>query len=95
MNRKNRAPKAAAILIYCPHCRARGKARTSKEMSLTMREITFVCTNEKCGHVWVSTLEAARTLSPSSTPNLAVKLPLSPHINRADLLAQLSEPETA
>lgn len=58
-----------------------------------MREITFVCTNLKCGHVWVSTLEAARTLSPSAIPNREVKLPLSSHINRIDLLSQLNEPE--
>lgn len=83
------------VSMNCPHCRANAIARTSKEMSITMREITFVCTNEKCGHVWVSTLEAARTLSPSAIPNLAVKLPFSPHINRVDLLSQLSEPETA
>jgi len=84
------------ISMHCPHCRARGVGRTSKELSVTMREITFMCINEKCGHVWVATLEAARTLSPSSIPNLMVQLPLSPHINRVDLLTQLNdEPGTA
>lgn len=81
------------LTMHCPHCRARTRVRTSKEVSLTMREITFTCTNHICGHVWVSTLEAARTLSPSSVPNLLVRIPLSAHINKSDLMKQLTDPQ--
>lgn len=58
-----------------------------------MREITFACTNHVCGHVWVSTLEAARTLSPSSIPNVSIRIPLSRHIQKSDLLKQLTDPQ--
>ncbi len=78
------------LSTYCPHCRSRANARTSKEMSLTMREITFVCKNLQCGHIWVATLEAARTLSPSAIPNLAVKLPMSRHIDPEKLQMSLA-----
>ena len=49
-------------------------------MSLTFREITFQCANPECGHTYVVNMEFARTLSPSAVPNLALQLPLSPHV---------------
>lgn len=78
------------LSTHCPHCRHRAVARTSREMSITMREITFVCKNLQCGHIWVATLEAARTVSPSAIPNLAVRLPLSPHIDPKKLQLSLA-----
>lgn len=82
------------VTMHCPHCRSRARVRTSKEVSLTMREVTYVCTNNACGHVWVATLEVARTLSPSSTPNLSIRIPLSTHIERKSLIKQLEEPQS-
>ncbi|MCA8258694.1 ogr/Delta-like zinc finger family protein [Burkholderia sp. AU31624] len=79
------------ILNRCPHCRTRATARSSREMSLTFREITFQCANPECGHTYVVNMEFARTLSPSAVPNLALHLPLSPHV-RERLAAQLELP---
>ncbi|BCB23182.1 transcriptional regulator [Burkholderia phage FLC5] len=68
------------ITLACPHCRSRVIARTSRELSTTMREIVFVCVDYTCGHTFVAQLEAVRTLSPSAKPNEAISLPLSPHV---------------
>lgn len=78
------------ISAHCPHCRSRATARTSREMSATMREITYVCKNLECGHVWVAVQEAVRTLSPSAIPNLEIKLPMSPHIDPQKLQLSLA-----
>ncbi|WP_429391772.1 ogr/Delta-like zinc finger family protein [Robbsia andropogonis] len=77
------------ILNRCPHCRTRATARTSRDLSMTMREVIFQCNNAECGHTYVVTMEFARTLSPSAMPNLALNLPLSPHV-RERLIEQLA-----
>lgn len=62
----------------CPHCRQRAQVRTVKDLSPTMRWVYFLCTNLVCGHSWVATLEADRTISPSGTPDPNVVLPIMP-----------------
>ena len=79
------------ILNRCPPCRTRATARSSRDMSLTFREVTFMCNNPECGHTYVVNMEFARTLSPSAMPNLSLKLPLSPHV-RERLAEQLELP---
>jgi hypothetical protein len=76
------------ITLRCPHCRSRVVARTSRELSLTMREIVFVCMDYECGHTFVAQLEAVRTLSPSGKPDPEIGLPLSPHV-RERVMRQL------
>lgn len=46
-----------------------------------LREVTYQCRHLLCGHIWVCTLEAVRTLSPSAMPSPDVSLPLSRHIH--------------
>lgn len=79
------------ILNRCPHCLTRATARSSRDMSLTFREVTFQCNNTACGHTYVVNMEFARTLSPSAMPNLELNLPLSPHV-REQLAKQLELP---
>ncbi|MYM70508.1 transcriptional regulator [Pseudoduganella sp. FT55W] len=68
------------ISIPCPHCDARATARSSRQLSKTLREIYYQCTDVECGHTFVASLEATRTLSPSSKPRTEVRLPLSPAV---------------
>ncbi|WP_092006205.1 ogr/Delta-like zinc finger family protein [Paraburkholderia lycopersici] len=68
------------ITLRCPHCNGRATARTSRELSRTMREIVFMCEDPECAHSYVAQLEAVRTLSPSAKPDPAVLLPISPHV---------------
>lgn len=67
------------ITIRCPHCKARAIARSSRELSATMREIVYACLDPECGHTYVAQLEAVRTLSPSAKPQSEVRLPISQH----------------
>jgi hypothetical protein len=41
-----------------------------------------------CGHIYVVNMEFARTTVPSAIPNLALNLPISPHV-RDRLVKQL------
>lgn len=71
-----------SITIRCPHCNGRSIARSSRELSGTMREIFFQCLDVECGHTYVAQLEIVRTLSPSGKPNSAVRVPMSPHVHK-------------
>ena len=64
------------IVICCPHCESKAVARSSQQMSATLREITYQCTDVYCGHTYVANLEIVRTLSPSAKPNAAIDLPV-------------------
>ncbi|WP_080404940.1 ogr/Delta-like zinc finger family protein [Burkholderia ubonensis] len=79
------------ILNRCPHCRMRATARSSREMSITFREITYQCNNLECGHTYVVNMEFARTLSPSATPDPSLNLPISAHV-RERLVRQFEPP---
>lgn len=66
-----------AVNIRCPHCDGTSKARSSRQLSKTMREIFYICMTPECGHTYVATLEVVRTLSPSAQPNPDINLPFS------------------
>lgn len=42
-------------------------------------EITYMCKNPECGHIFVAGLEVLRTLSPSAIPDPSVHIQLSKH----------------
>lgn len=69
--------------ICCPICRTRAVSRTSRELSLTLREITFRCDNDLCGHVYVANLEVVRSVVQSALSNPEVNIPLSPRARLA------------
>lgn len=70
------------ITIRCPHCNSRAIARSSRELSATMREIVFMCIDPECGHTYAANLEVVRTLSPSAKPKKEVRLPISAHVRQ-------------
>lgn len=71
------------IGLPCPHCNHRVRAAKSRTMSPMFKEITYMCQNPDCGHVFVAGLEVLRTLSLSANPNAAVQIPLSQHARDA------------
>lgn len=89
------ADRYMRITTCCPHCRTRAVAIDSREMSRTMREITYRCSNYRCGHVYVASLEVLRTVSLSALPATDVDLPLCDHIRRERLALQLARADTA
>jgi hypothetical protein len=42
-------------------------------------EITYMCKNPGCGHIFVTGLEVLRTLSPPAIPDPGVNIQLSKH----------------
>ncbi|SFE09629.1 ogr/Delta-like zinc finger family protein [Paracidovorax konjaci] len=79
---QGRKLKNEGTRMACPHCDAQAEIRTSRVVSKTMRELIYACTNVECGHTFVAATEVLRTLSPSATPDPAVNIPLSSHVNR-------------
>jgi hypothetical protein len=69
--------------VKCPHCGKFARGRSSDVLTPTYREVRFECTNDDCGHVWVSGLEVLRTLCPSDTPNPDIQIPLAAAIRTA------------
>ncbi|MEJ2800900.1 ogr/Delta-like zinc finger family protein [Comamonadaceae bacterium PP-2] len=80
------------ISIRCPHCQANALAIDSREMSPTLREVTYRCRNYRCRHGYVAQLEIVETVSLSSMPARDIRLPLSRHIlTSSGMLMQLHE----
>lgn len=75
--------------LECPHCERPSIIRSSRRMSKLTREIAYCCLNPECGHTFVAMTEIVRTLSPSATPDPSVHLPLSSHVRRDLLRAQM------
>jgi len=85
---------------HCPHCARPAMARTSRQITPTLRETTWVCRNEYCGHVFVTMTEAVRTLSPAAIPNPMINLPFTPRLapdpgGQLDLYADPDPPESS
>ncbi len=63
-------------VTLCPHCGQRCYTLNSEQITLTYREFRYVCSNAKCGHIFVAALTPVRTLVPSSLPNPEIIIPL-------------------
>lgn len=82
MSRENR------IRLSCPHCGSYLRIHHSEQHTLLCREAWLRCTNDDCGWAGAMILEIARTITPSLSPNPAVRLPISDQA-RKSLLSQL------
>lgn len=71
------------IGLPCPHCDHAVRAVKSRTMSAMFKEITYMCQNPDCGHVFVAGLEVLRTLSLSALPKADVRIPVSQHARMA------------
>lgn len=78
----------------CPHCGAWGIVSTSRPQSATVAHLYVICGNHECGHTWRASLVADVTLSPSSTPNPQVILPMASHIRRDQVVAHMQHSGT-
>ena len=76
--------------ISCPHSNWPATVRTSETVSELTRKTTYSCTNWECGHNFKTLEEIVCSLTPSSTPNPAIHLPLSSHVRRGLLQRQLT-----
>lgn len=62
--------------LYCPHCRARGLVRSSKQVTGQHRDMYYQCCNIACGHTWRASLAYDYGIVPSAIPDPRVNLPL-------------------
>jgi hypothetical protein len=81
--------------LRCPHCSHLGTIVATKVLSSTVSHHYVRCSNFECGHTWRASTEADLTLSPSSTPDPTVVLPLSSHIRRDVLAHQIRSGDSA
>lgn len=84
-----------AMRLQCPHCKHPCVIRTSEQITVLTRQSVYCCVNAECGHTFVANTEIVRTLSPSATPDPSVNLPLSTHVRRDMLRAQLDHAASA
>ncbi len=75
--------------MMCPHCKDWAYTRSSSQVTNTTRESFYMCRNFECGHTFSVVSTINRTISPSATPDPAVVLPMSTHIQRQLLQHQL------
>jgi len=80
------------MAFTCPHCDSVANTRSSRMLSVKLREAFCQCSNLYCGHTFVTLTEVVRTLSPSATPNPLVFIPRGkagapPDERQLDLLA--------
>lgn len=61
----------------CPHCGSKVIIRHSQVENPLLKTLYGQCQNLECGWTGRAHLEWAATISPSATPNPAIKLPLS------------------
>lgn len=73
-----------SIRTNCPHCGSYSAARSSREISLVMREINYQCMNTRCGYTFVALLQIVRGLSPPAVENSAVSVPMSRRVVAGD-----------
>jgi len=77
----------------CPHCKGPSKIRSSQQVTPAYFEQLRYCENPLCGHIWIDGIEAVRTLSPSAIPDAEIHIPLSRHIRRDQVAAQMKQSE--
>lgn len=73
----------------CPHCKSKAVYSKSTELTPCYRRITFRCSNDDCGHIFVCGLNVEYTNTLSSIPDPTIRIPLSKHIKKYALAAQL------
>jgi len=80
--------------IACPHCHARMRTITSRQLSTLVREIYFDCMNVDCSHRCVAQLGIVRTLVPSLIPDALVSLPIVARRANDIVVAPATQPTT-
>lgn len=61
----------------CPDCGSKCNTLKTNQLSPLCREITYICSNDDCEHIFVAQIVPVRTISRSSRPNPETALPMA------------------
>lgn len=64
---------------HCPHCQSLAKQLRSRQVTPVYREVTYMCNNQECGHIFLAGVGIVRTIMPSKIPNPDIQIPVSAH----------------
>jgi hypothetical protein len=94
---KHHQPKPAKFRLHikCPNCGSPSKAFKIRQLSEVTTEIGYDCLSESCGARFVFTGEVSRYLSVPAFINPRVNVPLSPVVQRRQLVEALESIGTA
>lgn len=88
-------PTAFRLHIKCPNCGSPSKAFKVRQLTEVTTEIGYDCLSESCGARFVFTGEVSRYLRVPSFLNPRVKVPLSPVVERRQLVEAIEHMGTA
>jgi ribosomal protein S27E len=91
------SPKPAAFRLHirCPNCGTPSKAFKVRQLSEVTTEVCYDCQSESCGARFVFTGEVSRYLRVPGFVNPRVNVPLSPIVERRQLIEALENMGTA
>lgn len=84
-----------SLHIRCPHCAKQATAFKGRPLTAITTELAYRCTDESCGCTFVVTAEVCRMLSLPPQLNSQVNVPLSPIIQRRQIINALELAGTA
>ncbi|MCW2395152.1 MULTISPECIES: ogr/Delta-like zinc finger family protein [unclassified Sphingobium] len=61
----SRGEKRRLPIVRCPVCNERAMVRTSEEITPTLRQLYYLCSNFKCSMRWRAALQVEEIISPS------------------------------
>lgn len=70
----------------CPDCGAPLAKRDSRMMSPLVARTLIICKNITCGATFTGLEEIVYRLSPPSNPNPEIKIPMSPHAVKVEII---------
>jgi len=77
------APGTSRMVIMCPHCLGVATIRTSRQLSMLLREVYCQCTDVACSYSFRATVEVVEGISPSAKPNTHVAEQIDSRLKRA------------
>jgi hypothetical protein len=81
--------------IVCPNCETPAKAYRSRRMSGIVTEVGYNCHNHACGANFIATVEVSRYIRLPSFINPQVHVPLSPFVEKRQLMEALERLQVA
>ena len=70
--------------IDCPHCKHPLRARSSRTVAPTYKQLNLQCTNVECSATYGAELTITHMIAPSARPDPSIQLRMAPARKRPD-----------